>query len=482
MKSWILLLSIYTLNTQASEFDPFKVSIQSGHQITLLNHGLAALEERLQMIERAQKSIDVEYFIYSLDKSGRIFSQALIKKAREGVKVRMLLDYAMIKSQFSPFFAFEMEKNGIEVKYFNVTATLNVFSGTYRNHRKVLLIDGEEAITGGRNIADEYFDLREDFNFLDRDLKVTGPIVSSIQKTFDQVWNVDLSVKVKRDRMPEAADGIYRTGKGARDDFKYRTDLKYYNQKIAKAVEFLSVPNDLLLEEVRSKGKAELVAEYVGTCENISFNSEYPIIGKKNRAERIIKHDIANRIINAKESILFDSPYFITNDESKVALLSALDKKVKVTLLTNSLNSTDAVYVYSAFDSSIKDWITKGLEAYIYKGNLPDSYATMTDEISHARFGIHAKSFVFDKKDVVIGTFNFDPRSANLNTEMTISCDNNPELARLVTEDIEGRIKGSILLDSSKTVDDVKFYNTGFLKRIEYYAFKIPSNVFDYLL
>jgi phosphatidylserine/phosphatidylglycerophosphate/cardiolipin synthase-like enzyme len=84
--------------------------------------------------------------------------------------------------------------------------------------------------------------------------------------------------------------------------------------------------------------------------------------------------------------------------------------------------------------------------------------------------------------NVVIGTFNFDPRSANLNTEMTISCDNNPELARLVTEDIERRIKGSIFLDSSKTVNDVQFYNTGFLKRIEYYVLKIPSNLLDYLL
>jgi putative cardiolipin synthase len=482
MKYWLLLFSIFTLNLKAGELDPFRASIQSSHQITLLNQGLASFEERLQMIEKAQKSIDVEYFIYNLDKSGRIFSQALIKKSHEGVRVRMLLDYFMVKGQFSPFFAYEMEKNGIEVKYFNVTSTLNLFGGQYRNHRKVLLVDAEEAITGGRNIGDEYFDLREDFNFLDRDIKVTGTIVSSIQNTFDQVWNSEISVKVNRDRMPQANDGIYNTGKGGRDDFRYRNDLKYYNQKIAKAVEFLSVPNDLLLEEIRAKGKAELAVEYSGSCDNMSFNSEYPVIGKKNRSERIIKHDIAARIKNAKESVLFDSPYFIVDDESKEALESALDNKVKVTLLTNSLNSTDAIYVYAAFDSIIKNWINKGLEPYIFKGALPENYATMTEEISHARFGVHAKSFVFDKKDVVIGTFNFDPRSANLNTEMTISCDNNPELARLVTEDIERRIKGSIFLDSSKTVNDVQFYNTGFLKRIEYYVLKIPSNLLDYLL
>ncbi|MDD4973279.1 MAG: phosphatidylserine/phosphatidylglycerophosphate/cardiolipin synthase family protein [Bacteriovorax sp.] len=482
MKYLIFFISIFTLNLKAGELDPFRASIRSNHQITLLNQGLASLEERLQMIEKAQKSIAVEYFIYNLDKSGRIFSQALIKKAREGVKVRMLLDYFMVKGQFSPFFAYEMEKNGIEVKYFNATSTLNLFGGQYRNHRKLLLIDGKEAITGGRNIGDEYFDLHEKFNFLDRDILVSGPIVSSIQNTFDQVWNADISVKVERDRMPQADDGVYRIENNDYDEFRYSNDLKHYNQEVTKAVEFLSVPNNLLLEEIRAKGKAELATEYSGICERMSFNSEYPIIGKKNRAERIIKHDLAGRIRNAKESILFDSPYFIVDDASTFALDYALENKVKVTLLTNSLNSTDAIYVYASFDSNIKNWIKKGLDTYIFKGNLPENYATMTDEISHARFGVHAKSFVFDKKDVVIGTYNFDPRSANLNVEMTLSCDNNPKLAGIVTEDIEARMRGSIFLDSNKTVDDFQFYNTSFLKRIGYYLYKIPSNLFDYLL
>jgi putative cardiolipin synthase len=482
MKHWLVLFSLLALGAQAADIDPFKTSVQSVHQIKLLNHGLGSLEERLQMLERAQNSIDVEYFIYNLDKSGKLFSQALIKKAQQGVKVRMLLDFAMIKGTFSPFYAEEMKAFGIDVRYFNPTATLNLFSGTYRNHRKVLLIDGKEAITGGRNIGDEYFDLREDFNFLDRDIFISGDIVKSIQQTFDQVWNAEQTLPVARARRPEANDGIYRQQKGGNDQFRYRQDLRAWNEKIKAAKAFLTVADNNLLDSVRAKGLAELQNEYSGTCENMTFNSEYPIIGKKNRSERIIKHNIAERITNAKESVLFDSPYFIVNDESKVALETALANKVKVTLLTNSLNSTDAVYVYDVFDSIVKDWIKKGMESYIYKGSLPENYPTISEEVKNARFGVHAKSFVFDKKDVVIGTFNFDPRSANLNTEMTISCDNNPELARLVTEDIEGRIKSSILLDSSKKVDEAEFFKVGLLKRIEYYVLKGPSNLFDYLL
>lgn len=482
MKHWLVLLVMLTMGVQAKDLNPFKGLAQTAHEIKLLNHGLASLEERLQMIERAEHAIDVEYFIYNLDKSGRIFTQALIKKAQQGVKVRMLLDYAMIKSTFSPFYAEELKQYGIEVKYFNPTATLNFFSGTYRNHRKVLLIDGKEAITGGRNIGDEYFDLREDFNFLDRDIRIKGEIVDSIQQTFDQVWSADVSKFVERDRRPQITDGIYRQQKGGIDTFRYRQDLRAWNEKIQKAQEFTTSMDGLLLDSVRAKGLAELSNEYVGSCEHMSFNSEYPIIGQKNRAERIIKHDINDRIANAKESVLFDSPYFIVNDEAKTALETALANKVNVTLLTNSLNSTDAIYVYDVFDSIIKGWIQKGLQAYIYKGTVPENYATISDEIAKARFGVHAKSFVFDNKDVVIGTFNFDPRSANLNTEMTISCDNNPELARLVKEDIELRIKNAIYLDSSKTVDDVEFYKVGFLKKIEYFLLKAPSNLFDYLL
>lgn len=485
MFKWTILLSafsVFSLSLSANELDPFKIKSKEIHQIKILNHGMASFEERLQMIEGAKKSIDVEYFIYNLDKSGRIFTQALINKARTGVKVRMLLDYFMVKGHFSPFFAHEMEAAGIEVKYFNATSTLNLFGGQYRNHRKVLLIDGEAALTGGRNIGDEYFDLREDFNFLDRDIKITGAIASSIQKTFDQVWDTKASEKVARERMPLKTDGIYRKDKGGNDLFRYRQDLKFWNEKIAKAREFLSNQDAELTDSIRARGKEILATEYSGTCENMVFHSEYPIIGKKNRSERIIKHDLSERIKNAKESVVFDSPYFIVDDESKVSLESALENKVKVKLLTNSLNSTDAIYVYAAFDSIIKKWINKGIEAYIFKGNIPDSYSALTPEISKARFGVHAKSFVFDSKDVIIGTFNFDPRSANLNTEMTVACDNNPELARIVLDDIEGRIKGAIHLDSKKTVDEFEFYNTSFMKRLTYYILKGPSNLFDYLL
>ena len=482
---WIIIF-YFLPKLQAEDFSSFKVKIEEPHEIVLLNHGLSSLEERLEMIENAQTSIDVEYFIFNLDQSGRMFTQALVEKAKQGVKVRMLLDYYMVKNKFTPFFAHEMAKYGIEVKYYNVTSLLNIFKGQYRNHRKLLVVDGKEAITGGRNIGDEYFDLSDKFNFLDRDIKISGSIVTHIQDTFNKVWESKQTSILKRQKEPSRNDPAYtNSNKGGMgyDQDKFRQDLSNWKRKVLDAIDFLSKKNNQLFDdELRSKAKSILAREYHGTCNKMTFNSEYPLVGKASRKDRVIKHDISDRIRNAKEKILFDSPYFIVDDESQSALKEALDNKTQVVLLTNSLHSTDAVYVYAAFDSLIKDWISAGLQAYVYKGSSLSVYDYASDSIAKSRFGVHAKSFVFDNKDVIIGTFNFDPRSANYNTELTVGCEDNPELAHEITTDIENRIQNSFYLDSSKTVDDVEYYKVGFFKRLEYLFIKIPANFLEYLL
>ncbi len=472
---------IFTAQLNATVIDPFKTSVSGNHEIILLNYGLASLEQRLEMIEHAKKSIDVETYIFNTDTTGQIISQALIKKAREGVKVRILTDWLISHLQFSPFYAYEMQKFGIEVKYFNTSSIIHLSKIQYRNHRKALLIDGEAAIVGGRNIADEYFDLSEKFNFLDRDLMVSGPIVNYIQQTFNTIWNSELSVSARRPRQPKLSDALYLTENNGVDEIRFHGDLLAFFNSSKNAGDFLSIPNSQI-GAIRAFGKSELSEEYKGTCQNMSFYSEYPIIGRKNRSERIIKYDMEKRILNSKVSILFDTPYFILDKKLNIILREALEKNVMVDFLTNSLISTDDVMMYSVFDSLIKKWIESGLRANIYKGKVPNNYLTLTQKISQAIFGIHAKSYIFDKKDVVIGSYNIDPHSANFNLELNLVCTNNTELADFVAADIRGKIKGSIFIDSEKTIEMAKFYNKKFLKLIEYYIFKIPSNIFSYLL
>ena len=481
----LLSFSLMSSGIKADDgINHYKIKSKSSHDILLLNHGLASLEERLQMIERSEKTIDVEYFIYRTDKSAKIFTQALVKKARQGVKVRILLDYFMVKNDLSPFFTHELEKEGIEVKYFNTTATLNLFSGQYRNHRKILAIDGKEAITGGRNIGDEYFDLHKDYNFLDREIQIKGDIVKSIDQTFDETFNAKLSKKVAREKMPEADDAKYNRGDSGNDTSSYNYDLSIWNKKVADAKSFVNEAMDSSLENnIRSKGLEELSSEYRGSCGELSFHSEYSTVGAKNRKEgRVLKHYVFEKIKNAEKSIMIDSPYFIVNDELAGALNSAFSKNVDVKLLTNSLNSTDAIYVYAAFDTIANEWLNKGLDSYIFKGVRPKSYEVIESQSGEARFGVHAKTFVFDKKDVIIGTYNVDPRSANYNSEMIISCENNSELASEVQKDIDLRLAGSIHLDSAKAIKDAEFYQISFGKKLTYYLTKIPAMIFDYLL
>ncbi|MBC7427507.1 MAG: phosphatidylserine/phosphatidylglycerophosphate/cardiolipin synthase family protein [Bacteriovorax sp.] len=487
---WVMTISLLSVamfcngSFAQDTLNPFSIKSEKSHDLILLNHGLASLEERLQMIDRAEKSIDVEYFIYRTDKSAKLFTQALVKKARQGVKVRMLLDYFMVKSDLSPFYTHELEKEGIEIKYFNITTAVNLFSGQYRNHRKILLIDGKEIITGGRNIGDEYFDLSKDYNFLDRELHIEGEVVKSIETTFNETFSAEKSVHVSRAKMPEVDDAKYNRGDAGRDDNGFNYDLKKWNDKVVAAKKFINDALDSATEaSIRSKGEVELKKEYHGTCDQLSFHSEYPSIGTKNRKEsRVIKHFIFDKIQNAQKSIMIDSPYFIVNNELAKAMNSAFDKKMDVKLLTNSLNSTDAIYVYAAFDSIANEWLKKGLDSYIFKGQRPRSYEVVENLSGEARFGVHAKTFVFDNKDTVIGTYNVDPRSANYNAEMIIACENNPELAAQVQNDINSRMAESIHLDSAKAIKDAEFYQTSFGKKLLYYIVKIPSNIFGYLL
>jgi putative cardiolipin synthase len=487
---WIMTLSLFVIaifsrGAFAQEtLNPFSVMSAAPHKLILLNHGLGSLEERLQMIDRAEKSIDVEYFIYRTDKSAKLFTQALVKKARQGVKVRMLLDYFMTKKDLSPFYAYELEKEGIEVKYFNATSTLNILSGQYRNHRKLLLIDGNEIVTGGRNIGDEYFDLNKDYNFLDRELHIEGELVKSIETTFNETFVADKSQHVDRDRKPEVTDIKYRTEQGGRDEYQFGLELKAWYKKIADAKSFINDAMDADTENsIRNKGAEELTKEYRGICNQLSFHSEYPSIGKTNRLEnRVIKHFLFDKIAKAEKTIMIDSPYFIVNDELAEAMDNAFDKNVDIKLLTNSLNSTDAIYVYAAFDSIAKKWLKKGLDSYIFKGQRPPSYEVIENLSGEARFGVHAKTFVFDGKDSVIGTYNVDPRSANFNSEMIVSCENNPELAGEVQKDIDSRMAESIHLNSTKAISDAEFYQTSFKKKLLYYIVKIPSNIFGFLL
>lgn len=213
LKALILTLSATLASAAFAAFPmmkasrPLPVSAFAGtsepQQLMLLNSGIGSLEKRLQMIEAARKTIDVEFYIYKTDLAGRLFTQALIKKAQEGsVKVRVLVDSAPFVRSLNQY-AQALRKYGIEVRFYNDSFLLDIQRVNHRSHRKTLIVDGEQAITGGRNVADEYFDMSETYNFIDRDVYVQGSLVSSIQQSFDDFWGTKISEQFEKVVKPE---------------------------------------------------------------------------------------------------------------------------------------------------------------------------------------------------------------------------------------------------------------------------------------
>ena len=145
--------------------------------ITVLNSGLASLQAKLDIIKTAQQNIEVEYFEYETDSASKLLSLELIKAAKRGVEVRLLVDKTPLSFVLKSHFARALIDNGVKVKYYNQTRFYQISSMQFRNHRKLLSVDDRIAITGGRNVSDGYYEMSEKYNFNDRDIILVGDIV-----------------------------------------------------------------------------------------------------------------------------------------------------------------------------------------------------------------------------------------------------------------------------------------------------------------
>ena len=178
------------------------VNIPNKLSVVPLHDGPYALIKRIDLIRNAKHSIELEYFIFNDDLSGKIVIEELIKAARKGVRVRLLLDALMVKGKLTPFHIHQIKKHNIEVRYYNDSALIRAINTQYRDHRKLFIVDNEHLIIGGRNIANEYFDLDERYNFLDRDIYAQGNIGLKARELFDVFWKSAPASNVLRPEKP----------------------------------------------------------------------------------------------------------------------------------------------------------------------------------------------------------------------------------------------------------------------------------------
>ena len=421
------------------------------HVFTLVDDGAASLAARIELIERAEQSIDLEFFIYEIDTASRIVTQALAEKARSGVAVRVLVDFSVAVFELRPAFARVLSEAGVDVRYYNTSSVARIFSVQHRTHRKMLIVDDEVAMVGGRNIADDYFDLGRHYNFLDSDVIVEGALVPTMRESFDLYWNSDWSMHPESVESEEAEDHTVASG--------FLTPSEADATARAKVMNLVSETNQHI-------------------CNDTRFVTDYPGAGLQYRK---VYQAILETLGSAEDAVLAESPYFVLRDDGLDDVAGLTERGIDLTVLTNSLHSTDAYYTVAPLYFSLDTVAKTKLDLFAYSGGRPNDLApafTASD-----RWGVHSKRAVIDDQTIMIGTYNIDPRSANLNSELMIVCRGNTELATEMREDIESRIAQSHLVIDSGEVDKRALIGDAPFSSISLMVIVTPvASMFDFLL
>lgn len=414
-----------------ASFGPLSQELASLQDTLVTKTGTMLLEEgdlsmifRAWLSEAAEQTIDIQYFIFSADNIGLIAIDYLVRAADRGVKVRMLVDDIMVETDAEVLLALDAHPN-LEIRIYNPTANIGKnlpqklmslstdFRGfNQRMHNKTFIVDDQVVITGGRNIADEYFDYDHEYNFRDRDVLLVGKATETVAASFTIFWDDPLSVPVSL----LLAD----------NQEQINTEAIFNNLH-----QYACNP-DNFWPEVREKINqlpayfAQLQqSERLRWLEDVTFVSDLP---GKNAGDAGLSgggtttDSLAALISKAKQSIYIQSPYLVTTALSQQLFADAISRGVSVKILTNSLTSTDNLEAFSGYKRERETLLKIGVEIYELKPDAAIRYKVMTGALQKSMnfspiFGLHAKSMVIDAAISVVGTFNLDPRSANLNTE-----------------------------------------------------------------
>jgi cardiolipin synthase C len=394
----------------------------------VLDTGAEALIARAWLTDHAERTLDVQYFIWSTDNVGILAAEALLRCAERGVKVRVIVDDLLIDAPDESLLALAHHPN-IDIRIYNPKSSVGTplqkkvvnvatdFRGVnQRMHNKVLLIDGKAAITGGRNMADEYFDYDHEYNFRDRDVLLVGVVVGSVTASFELFWASPLSVPVE-----ELYDGLGLMQKHVEVNDAEVQDIYRWLRTYAGAPENFA-PEVRAAIAATPQAFPRLAAQTQWS--RVEFISDLP--GKNDNSFSLGGGGLATaalaRLVDAaKESITIQSPYLVVSDAAVDLFRRARARGVRVRINTNSLASTDNLMAFSGYRSQRKNLLRLGFEISEFQPE-PAAQRALLARLSAAHktkpiAALHAKTMVVDHQVLYIGTFNFDPRSENLNTE-----------------------------------------------------------------
>jgi len=418
------------------------ISSKDTNWANILNTGEDALLVRIHLIRSAKKNISLQTIIWVNDEVGRLLIYELIQAAKRGVKVQLLIDhFASEKNLEIAAFLATINKN-FEIKIYNPLggneinpSSINRFKALFlsfnqfnqRMHNKIFIVDDVIGITGGRNYQNAYFDQAKGLNYKDRDVIIVGPVVQEMKNSFQAFWNFRRSTKLSelsdvRSYLENNEVKIW----GTKESFQLHGFFKNIDQDASQP----QLISQLFVNQMTEVEQAYFIVDDPGKNKKKWFG-KYKGLGK-------ITIELAKLVSKAQDSIYIQTPYLVLTDPA-VNLFKTVRKRypdIDIRISTNSLAATDSWYVYALSYKQKKTYLVD-LKFIIYEMkpnpgdmiNLIPTYQQLLDrplapsEVEHPRgpfLCLHAKSMVIDDETAFIGSYNLDPRSENLNTEVGV--------------------------------------------------------------
>lgn len=385
-----------------------------------------AFAVRALLAASAERTLDIQYYIWHDDLTGTLMFDALRNAADRGVRVRLLLDDNGTSGLDPVLAALDAHPN-IEVRLFNpfvprsphwVSYITDFSRSNRRMHNKSLTADNMATIIGGRNIGDEYFGATHDVLFSDLDILAVGPVVRDVSEDFDKYWRSDSSYPV--DRLLHKADDKSLSNLGALAD-KYRESPQAASYiKALKDSDLIKhlYSGDIDLDWARTKMVSDDPAKGLGQAP----------------PDQLLSYELKRIIGEPKVSADLVSAYFVPTKVGVDDFVRMAKHGVKVRILTNSLEATDVAAVHAGYAKRRKPLLEAGIQLYELRSLPSDGPRYKASGLfGSSGSSLHAKTFSIDDSRVFIGSFNFDPRSAKLNTELGFIIDS-PVLAKKISE------------------------------------------------
>jgi phosphatidylserine/phosphatidylglycerophosphate/cardiolipin synthase-like enzyme len=481
---------VFTSNTFASNHEWANID-GVRHSAGIVDSGHDALIVRLHMIRSAQSTVDMQTFIWEDDASGRLIMSECLDAARRGVKVRFLMDHHFSSIDFEQTLALAQAHPNLEIKRYRPPFD-RIHTGKFRSlyhtalffraknqrmHTKVVITDGVVALTGGRNLSNHYFGLSTHRNYQDRDVLVAGEVVQKFNESYDEYWSHPRAVHLRDFKEIKKA-----IGNGERRE---------WDSSLTEADHRLIDP---FLEELSDAEMLEKrLATWMQPVEHLELTVDPP---KKNGGKGFLglwsgspTGDAYLALLeNAQETITIQSTYFIFNRKTNHLFrdLRKTHPDMQIRISTNSYESTGNMLSFAGTLRSRRTAVEKGMEFYELKAH-PDEqtryvprFSELTTEGKNRTLkkpftSIHGKSLVIDDEWSYVGSFNFDPRSINLNTEIGVIVRDRAFAAKL-KQSIERDIRPGNSYIARK--NKIPFHRVN--RMAEWVSFHLPVNLWPF--